>query len=253
MTAPVLMLDSVSVKLSRTPVLQGVSARFAPGQFVAVLGPNGAGKSTLLRAIAGLQPANGTIHVGETALQGLSLAARARLIGYLPQGHQTHWPLSVAEIVGLGRYAHGATDPLRLTLADQTAVASAMAATGVDAFSTRRATDLSGGERARVALARVLAQETPIILADEPTASLDPKFQLEVMDLLATIARSGRLVLAVTHDLDLAMRFADRVAILDQGRLVAEDAPENALSDALCRTVFGLARGAPAASWEIAR
>lgn len=252
MTAPALTLGDVSVTLNHAAILHGVSARFAAGQLVAVLGPNGAGKSTLLRAIAGLQSASGTITVGDRPLRDLSLAARARLIGYLPQGHQTHWPLTVAEIVGLGRFAHGATDPRRLSPADQAAVATAMAATGVDAFATRRATDLSGGERARVGLARVLAQDTPIILADEPTASLDPKFQLDVMSLLARIARSGRLVLAVTHDLDLAMRFADRVAVLDQGRLVAEDAPDAALSDALCRAVFGITRGQPAASWDVA-
>jgi iron complex transport system ATP-binding protein len=228
----------LNVKLGGRAVLSDISFSMPSGQLVALVGPNGAGKTTLLRALAGLLPSGGAVDVGGDALSALSLRDRAKRFGYLPQGHIVHWPLSAHDIVALGRYPHGATDPARLTPGDAEAVLRAMKAADVMEFSARRVTELSGGERSRVALARVFAVEAPVILADEPTASLDPRHQIDVMKALRASADRGTLVIVVTHDLGLAGRFADRVLVLSQGRLVAQGAPAEALSKQIMADVF---------------
>ena len=228
----------LDVKLAGRRVLRDVSLSLSSGHLVALVGPNGAGKTTLLRALAGLVPSDGTIHVGGDALSSLSLRERARRFAYLPQGHLVHWPLPARDIVALGRYPHGATDPARLTATDAEAVLRAMQAADVMEFSERRVTELSGGERSRVALARVLAVEAPVILADEPVSSLDPRHQLDVMKTLRAAADRGALVIVVTHDLGLAARFADNVLVLSDGRLVSQGAPAEALSERVMAEVF---------------
>ena len=238
MSAAFLTAQHLDVRLAGRAVLNDISLSLVSGHLVALVGPNGAGKTTLLRALAGLLPSDGAIHVGGAALASLSLRERARRFAYLPQGHIVHWPLPSRDIVALGRYPHGATDPARLSAKDRDAVLRAMRATDVVEFSDRRVTELSGGERSRVALARVLAVEAPVILADEPTASLDPRFQLDVMKTLRAAADQGGLVIVVTHDLGLAARFADHLLVLSQGRLVAEGAPAAALSEQVMADVF---------------
>ena len=228
----------LNVTLAGRLVLNHVSLALSSGHLVALVGPNGAGKTTLLRALAGLVPSDGAIEVGGAALSSLSLRERARRFAYLPQGHVVHWPLAARDIVALGRYPHGATDPARLTPKDTEAVLRAMQATDVVEFSERRVTELSGGERSRVALARVLAVEAPVILADEPTASLDPRHQFDVMKSLRASADKGVLVIVVTHDLGLAARFADTVLVLSDGRLVSRGAPAEALSEKVMGDVF---------------
>ena len=228
----------LNVALGARPVLKDVSLSLSAGHLVALVGPNGAGKTTLLRALAGLIPSDGVILVGGEALASLPLRERAKRFAYLPQGHLVHWPLPVRDIVALGRYPHGATDPGRLTAGDAEAVQRAMAAVDVVEFAERRVTELSGGERSRVALARVLAVEAPVILADEPTASLDPRHQLDVMKGLRAAADTGVLVIVVTHDLGLAARFADTVLVLSEGRLVSQGAPAEALSERVVADVF---------------
>jgi iron complex transport system ATP-binding protein len=233
-----LTAQNLNVRLGGRAVLSNVSLSLSSGHLVALVGPNGAGKTTLLRALAGLVPSDGAIHVGGDALSSLSLRERARRFAYLPQGHIVHWPLPARDIVALGRYPHGATDPARLTPKDMEAVLRAMQATDVVEFAERRVTELSGGERSRVALARVLAVEAPVILADEPTASLDPRHQIDVMRNLRQAADSSALVIVVTHDLGLAARFADTVLVLSEGRLVSQGNPAEALSDQVMADVF---------------
>jgi iron complex transport system ATP-binding protein len=239
MTAPAfLTTQRINVALAGRIVLNDLTLALSSGHLVALVGPNGAGKTTLLRALAGLLPCTGAIQVGGDALSSLSLRERARRFAYLPQGHVMHWPLPAQDIVALGRYPHGATDPARLTATDAEVVQRAMRAADVVELRERRVTELSGGERSRVALARVFAVEAPVILADEPTASLDPRHQIDIMKSLRAAADRGALVIVVTHDLSLAARFADRVLVLSEGRLVAHGAAAEALSEQIMADVF---------------
>jgi iron complex transport system ATP-binding protein len=235
---PTLAAQHLDVTLAGRSVLHDVSLSLPSAQLVALVGPNGAGKTTLVRALAGLVPSTGTVEVGGDRLSSLSLRERAKRFGYLPQGHLVHWPLPAKDVVALGRYPHGATDPARLSARDEQAVLRAMQATNVVEFAERPITELSGGERSRVALARVLAVEAPIVLADEPTASLDPRYQIDVMINLRGAADRGVLVVVVTHDLGLAARFADTVLVLSDGRLVAQGKPAQALSEQVMADVF---------------
>jgi len=235
---PMLAAQQLEVTLAGRSVLHDVSLSLPSGQLVALVGPNGAGKTTLLRALAGLVSSTGGIEISGDRLSSLSLQERARRFGYLPQGHLVHWPLPAKDVVALGRYPHGATDPARLSPRDEQAVLRAMRATNVVEFSERPVTELSGGERSRVALARVLAVEAPIVLADEPIASLDPRYQIDVMLNLRSAADRGVLVVLVTHDLGLAARFADTVLVLSDGRLVAQGKPAQALSEQVMADVF---------------
>jgi len=234
----ILKVSGLSVRLGGRDVVDGVDLAIRPGEVVVVVGPNGAGKTTLLKAAAGLLSARGAIAIEDTPLSRLSLAERARRVAYLPQGHVFHWPLAVEDIVALGRLPRGAGADL--SDVDRAAVARAMADTGVADYAGRAVTTLSGGERARVALARVLATEARLILADEPTAALDPRYQLIVLDILRRHADDGGAVVAVLHDLGLAARRADRVVVLDQGRVVADGAPREVLTKALLAKTFGV-------------
>jgi iron complex transport system ATP-binding protein len=237
--APLLSLRGVSVALGGRKVLGGVDLAVEPGMLVAVVGPNGAGKTTLLRAIAGLVASEGAIALAGVPLGALSPRERARRIAYLPQGHMFHWPMPVADVVALGRLPRGGR-ATELSEEDRRAVGRAMTATGFDVLDDRPVTSLSGGERARVALARVLAVEAALVLADEPVASLDPRYQLTVLGVLAGLKSEGRSVLAVRHDLTLATRFADRVVVLDGGRVAGDGPPATVLDDRLLRDVFAV-------------
>lgn len=239
MSETILTADSLTVRIGRQLIIEQVSFALRKGEMVALVGPNGAGKTTLLRAIAGIEASRGRLVLGGIGMIETPPQERAKKIAYLPQGHVFHWPMAVDAVVALGRLPH-ADQFARLGPADEAAVAKAIAATGIEAFAQRAVTTLSGGERARVALARVLATEASVIMADEPTVSLDPRHQLVVMDLLRNAARSGGAVLTVVHDLALATRFCDRVLVMQKGKLVADAPPQQALSSERIAAIFGV-------------
>ena len=235
-----LMLDRVSVTLGRRRALDGVDARFRPGRVTAILGPNGAGKSTLLKAAAALVPlAAGSIRFGQDAASALDPRARARLLGYLPQDGQVHWNMRAIELVALGRLPHrspfAASSP-----EDEEAVARALAATATEDLADRPLTELSGGERARVLLARVLAGEPRWLLADEPLASLDPAHQADLLERLRAYAGKGRGVAIVLHDLVQAQRAADDALLLRDGRVAAFGPAADVLTPDNLHAVFGV-------------
>lgn len=233
-------LDKVSIRLGGRDAVSGASAALEPGRLIVLAGPNGAGKTTLLRAMAGLQPARGSLSLGGREIAAMARQERARAIAYLPQGHQAHWPLAAREVVALGRYPHGLADPARPDGAHARAIEAAMERTETLAFASRPITELSGGERARIMLARVMAVEAPVLLADEPTASLDPRHQITVMRDLKAESRRGALVVVVTHDIWLASRLADEIMLMDRGAIVAHGPPDTVLTDARLAEVYGV-------------
>lgn len=212
-------------------VLQGIDLTIGPGECVGLLGPNGAGKTTLLRAALGLIPAR-----GHSSLAALPARDRARCAAFMPQGRDIAWPMPVEAVVALGRIPH----PRAARAEDREAVDRALSRLRLTEWRHRAATELSGGEQARVLLARVLAQETPLILADEPTAGLDPAQQLAVMELFRDIADEGRSVLTSLHDLGLAARFCTRLVVMQAGRIVADGPPRTVLTPDLLSGVFGI-------------
>lgn len=219
--------------------LEGVSGRIAPGELVSIIGPNGAGKSTLLRLLDGLErPASGEVRLGGRPLHELDHRERARSIAFVPQ-FLAHLPeVHVGDFVLGGRYAHLAGWGRRQA-ADRVAVAAALEACDATGLEGRLLANLSGGQRQRILIARALAQEAPVLLVDEPTSSLDPAHQLAVFELLAQLAASGRGVLVVTHDLNLASQFSKRIVLLQEGREVATGPPEEVLRPSILRPVYG--------------
>ena len=203
---------------------------FTAGGLVGLIGANGAGKTTLLRALAGLIPAQGSVRLENAPLRELSSRSRARHLAYLPQNAAAHWPLSARQLVALGRLPH--RPPLgNLTLDDQRAVDWAMSAVDVSHLGERAVTTLSGGERARVLLARALAVEAAVLMVDEPIASLDPYHQLLIMEVLKDYAQRIGLVISVLHDLTLAARFCHRLVLVHEGSIAADGTADQVLDD----------------------
>ena len=234
-----LAATEIAILRSGRKVLDSVSLLAAGGEFVALIGPNGAGKTTLLKALAGLEaPAKGHVTINGAEAHALAPRRRARLVSYLPQAREVAWAITAEAVVALGRFAYGT--PQRLSPGDRAAVDRALAATDAEIFRVRTMPTLSGGEHARVHLARALAAETPLLLADEPTAALDPRHANAIMGALAAKAEAGGLVIAALHDLRLAQRFCTRTVVLDLGAVIADDAPGNALTPALLHKVFGV-------------
>ncbi len=234
-----IVLDHVGVTLGRRSVVRDVDAAFGPGTLTGIVGPNGAGKSTLARAMLALVPATGQVRIDGADVTAVPRADLARRIAYVPQGQLLHWPLTVERLVGLGRLPHLA--PMsRIGAADTAAIERAMERADVLELRDRIATELSGGERARVLFARALAVEAAALIADEPLASLDPGHQIDVMDMLRAEAAGGALVIAVLHDLTLAARYCDRLLLIDGGRIVADGPPADVLTSERLHSVYGI-------------
>lgn len=235
-----LSAENLAVRLGDKTVLSGVSAAFAPGLVTAVVGPNGAGKSTLLDCLAALRkPDSGRVTLDDRALRELPSRERARRIAFLPQNAEIAWAVNGRTFVGLGRTPY--VGSWGLTAEDRAAVDRAMAVTGVEAFADRVVSTLSGGERARVLIARALAGNPQWLLADEPLAGLDPGHVLDACDLFRRLAdEEGRGVILTLHDLDAALRVADRVIVLAEGQVLADGAPAEALSPAVLRAAYGV-------------
>jgi len=236
-----LSIEGLVVTLSGRPILDGITAAFRPGRVTAVLGPNGAGKSTLVKAMAALVPiSSGAVRLGDRPIATLPPRERARRIGYLPQDAAVHWNVPAREIVALGRLAHR-TPFAALGAVDHRAIADAVAATETGPLLDRPIAELSGGERARVLLARVLAGEPAWLLADEPLASLDPAHQIDILDRLRARAAAGTGVVIVLHDLVQAGRAADDVLLLKHGAVAAFGAAAEVLTPDRLRAVFDIA------------
>jgi iron complex transport system ATP-binding protein len=237
----VLELRGVTFAYGDQAVLRDVSLTVARGELVAVIGQSGAGKSTLLRLAAGLAaPAAGEVRVAGEAPRAVARRALARRVAYLAQEHGTVFPFTVAEIVLMGRYPHRAAWSLE-DAADARAADDAMRRCDVAHLAGRRFHELSGGERRRALLAQAFCQAAELVLLDEPTASLDPAHALAVLRaLVAERDARGAAVVWVTHDLNLAARFADRVAVLAAGALVAAGPPEAVLASPAAAEAFGV-------------
>lgn len=233
-----LSASALTVNRGGRSILHSISVAFASGQVTAVLGPNGAGKSTLLATLAGLLPAaQGDVRLGDEAVARMPPRLRARRIGFLPQLPEIAWPVDVETLVSLGRipYQRHASKA-----ENEQAVARALALTGTADWSSRDVTTLSGGERARVLFARLLAGEPEWMLADEPFAGLDPAHQFETAELLRSFAAAGRGVIFTLHDLTLAARVADRIVLMCEGRIMADGTPHEALTPATLLEAYGI-------------
>ena len=227
----------VDVELGGTRILEAVSANVADGRLVGVVGPNGAGKSTLLRAMNGIvEPVEGAVLVDEQAVHDLPSKAASRRIASVPQDTHLGFEFTVRETVEMGRHAHVprfGSDP------DPGAVERAMERADVARFADRAITSLSGGEKQRVLLARALAQQTPVLLLDEPTASLDVNHQVRTLELVRGLADDAeRAVVAAIHDLDLAARYCDELVLVADGRVLDSGAPAEVLTPHAVRDAF---------------
>jgi iron complex transport system ATP-binding protein len=235
----------IAVRFGRVALLRAINMTVRSGEMVGLIGPNGSGKTTLLRILANLRaPDDGTVRYAGRSAAEIGARRLSQQVAYLAQGANVHWPMQVETLVGLGRLPH--RRPMQgLSASDRTAIERAMAACDVSAFRSRTMSEVSGGERLRILLARALAVEAGMLLADEPIAALDPLHQLQVMELLRGTARKGRGVVVVLHDLALAARYCDRLILLAGGGILTEGKPGDVLTDAHIAAAYGVevARG----------
>lgn len=233
-------LDSLTLALSGRTVIEAVSASVTPGRITAIIGANGAGKTSLIRALAGLlHPLHGEVRLDGSPIGALKSQDRARRIGYLPQNGQPAWAITVRELATLGRFPQRSPFVAE-SIADQVAIEAALLATDTLHLADRPIDRLSGGERARAKMARVLAGQPDWILADEPLANLDPPHQRDLLALFRSAAASGKGVVTVLHQLDAAT-LADDVLVLKDGRAIAFGPVREVLTPSVLAEAFGMA------------
>ncbi|WP_336359257.1 heme ABC transporter ATP-binding protein [Haladaptatus sp. ZSTT2] len=231
-------LDDISVSYGNVSVLDSISASVEDGTFVGLIGPNGAGKTTLLRVLNGaIEPDAGTVSIDDQSIRGLSAKAVSQLVATVPQDTSVAFPFPVREVVAMGRNPYK-TRFDRRTEEDTTAVSRALSRTQTTEFADRTVDELSGGERQRVILARALAQETPVLLLDEPTASLDINHQVRTLELVSGLVEEGKTAVAAIHDLNLAAHYCDELLLLSDGQVLAAGPPEDVLTEDALAAAF---------------
>ncbi|MGC1380139.1 MAG: ABC transporter ATP-binding protein [Candidatus Baltobacteraceae bacterium] len=235
-------LRDVALEIAGRPLLGGIGARIAEGEFVAVLGRNGVGKTTLLRAIAGLHPpASGTILLDGAPSAQLGGVERARRVAFVTGDELLLDALRVRDVVSIGRYPYHRWWEWQQRPSDERAIDAALASVDIEDFADRLFSTLSAGEAQRVWIALGLAQETPILLLDEPTSHLDVRVAHEILSLLRGLARGGKTILCALHDLNEAAAYAGRIALLGDGGLLALAPPRELLSGRLLERAYGIA------------
>ncbi|OED43484.1 ABC transporter [Chromatiales bacterium (ex Bugula neritina AB1)] len=235
-----LSATDIHFRRGQREILNGVSITVEPGQLIGLIGPNGAGKSTLLSIMAGLQKADrGEVSLAGKPLSAIDARVRAQRLGWLEQMATVHWPVSAEHLVTLGRLPY-LSSWQSLSEQDRRVVDAALAATDCEGFRQQSVTTLSGGELTRVMLARALASQPQVLLADEPVAALDIGHQLQTMDYLRKFADKHHACVAVLHDLTLAARYCDRLFLLDHGKLIASGTVDSVLSVENIRQVYGV-------------
>lgn len=221
-------------------ILRGLDLAFQRGAFTVIVGPNACGKSTLLRTLARLhEPSGGSVLLDGRATADFSPRERARRLAVLPQGAETPDGITVKDLVSRGRHPHGGLFK-RWSAGDETAVAHAMAAAGVTELAARRLDELSGGQRQKAWIAMALAQETDLLLLDEPTTFLDLAHQIEVLELCRALNRAGKTIVAVLHDLNQACRYACHLVVMKDGTIRAQGSPAEVIASDLIDAVFGV-------------
>jgi len=235
-----LSLCNIGLSITNKVILESINLELNSGELVVLLGANGAGKSSLLRSALGLaQVSTGESLIDEQLVTTLSSANRAKKVAYLPQKRPLAWPIKVFDVVSLGRYAYG-VNLGRLKNDDLESVESAITSCGLEQLRNRRVDTLSGGEAARVHVARAFAANAALLLADEPTAALDPKHQLDVMQLIRRYVDMGGGALVVGHEASLAARFADRLIWMRDGRIVADGTVKETMTAAMMAEIYGV-------------
>ena len=219
-------------------IVENASFSYGSNEFVALLGANGAGKTSLIRGVLGLEKLDkGTANVDGTLISSLSAKQKAQKIAYLPQTRSLAWPVSVRQVVTLGRYSFGAG---KLQSSDQQAVDEALHKCALDELSERKTSTLSGGEMARVHCARMLASGANLIVADEPTLSLDPYHQFQIMNIFLEFVSKGGGVLVVIHDVQMAAKYASRLIWMKNGRIVGDGSIQDTLNEVMIEQVYGV-------------